>query len=431
MIFDGLGAGLNFDARQTGEQNVTDGTGLGGYFSGLSFRRPVAGVPVDRDSAMTYGAYYACVRLISENIAMLPWRAYEAKNGRRNIAEGHPTDAMLYRAANDETNSFEFRVALMVSAITQGNGIAEIERLRTGEAAAQWHIDWDRVNPDRDSQGRLIYDISETNGPNTVLKASDVIHLRGGPTYDGVSGLSVLQYAKQSISLGLAMEQFGAGFFGNGAMPSGVIETENEWSAPDGWSSDAAKNLKRGWQKRNSNAGGKNGGVEILEPGQKFKAISVSPGEAQFLESRQNGVIDICRWMNVKPHKVMSLERSTNNNIESQNIEHVTDCLLPWATRMEQEYNFKVFRTQTNRYTKLNLSALLRGDLKAREAFYKSMLDRGVYNIDEVRAFEEMNPLEDGLGEQRFIPMNMASLEYAKTNGNTGLSKDTTKGTSE
>jgi HK97 family phage portal protein len=135
--------------------------------------------------------------------------------------------------------------------------------------------------------------------------------------------------------------------------------------------------------------------------------------------------------MNVKPHKVMSLERSTNNNIESQNIEHVTDCLLPWATRMEQEYNFKVFRTQTNRYTKLNLSALLRGDLKAREAFYKSMLDRGVYNIDEVRAFEEMNPLEDGLGEQRFIPMNMASLEYAKTNGNTGLSKDTTKGTSE
>ena len=416
-LFDAVGAGLNFDARKTGI-DMPVGSG-GGMFSNLMFRRPVAGVAVNRDSAMTYGAYYACVRLIAENIAMLPWRVYESSDGIRKIAEGRPEDGMVYRAANDETNSYEFRMALMVSALTEGNGIAEIDRLGSGEAGALWHIDWSRVNPARDRRGRLIYDIAETNQPNTVLNAADVIHLRGGVTHDGVTGLSVLQYAKQCISLGLAMEQFGAGFFGNGAMPSGVIETDNDWAEPDEWGPDSVKNIKNTWRKRNSNAAGLNGGVEVLEPGQKFKPISISPGEAQFLESRQNGVLEVCRWFNVKPHKVASLERSTNNNIEAQNIEHVTDCLQPWVTRLEQEVDFKLFRKKTQYYNKLNLAALLRGDLKAREVFYKTMLDRGVYSIDEVRAFEDMNPLPDGLGKQRFVQANMSTLEFAKQHGNT------------
>lgn len=420
-IFSGLSAGLNFDARTTTPDDVSSFGG--GMFSNLSFRRPVAGVPVNRDSAMTYGAVYACVRLISENIAMLPWRVFERDNDMRKIAYGHPSDAMLYRIANDETNSYEFRVAMMVSTLMHGNGIAELDRSLSGQAGDQYFIDWNRVNPDRDSRGRLVYDIANGGAANTVLNAADVIHLRGGPTFDGVTGLSVIQHAKQCISLGLAMEQFGAAFFGNGAMPSGVIETSADWAAPEGWNSDAAKNMKSSWKKANNNRAAKSGGIEILEPGQSFKPITINPDEAQFLESRQNGVVEVCRWFNVKQHKIGVLERSTNNNIESQNIEHVTDCLLPIATRIEAEYDFKLFGRDTRRYNKLNLSALLRGDLKAREAFYKTMLDRGVYNIDEVRAYEDLNPLENDLGKQRFVPMNMATLEYAKANGNTSLSK--------
>lgn len=423
-LFDGLGNGLQIDAARRSSVDEVHSSNGGSMF-GLQFRRAIAGVPVDHDSALTYSAVWACTKIISEHIAMMPWRAFEKKNGVRQVADGSLLDGLLYRSPNDEMTSFDFRQALITSALLQGNGLAEIERTRHGEPAAMWGIDWQRANPDRDRRGRLVYDIAENNGKNTVLYAKDVIHLKG-MGYDGLQGYSVIEYAKQCISLGLATEQFGAAFFGNGAMPGGVIEWKDEAPQPEGWGPNAAKNMKGSWNKKHQGSA-KHGGIEILEPGQTFKAISINPNDSQFLESRKFGINEVCRWFNVKPHKVADLERSTNSNIESQNIEHVTDTLLPWVTRLEQETDFKMYGRDTRKYSKHNMSALLRGDLKARQEFYKTMLDRGVYSIDEVRAFEDMNPLENGNGKIRLVPMNMATLEQAVKNGNTALTKGTDK----
>ncbi|MDP2610033.1 MULTISPECIES: phage portal protein [unclassified Oceanobacter] len=418
MIFDSLGSGLaNITAaRHTEPDDLYPATG-GGLF-GLTIRRPIAGVPINRDSALTYSAVWACCELITKHLAMMPWRVMKRTGKARSIATDHPADAILYRIANDETNSYEFRKSLVLSALLQGNGLSEIERNRFGEPVSFWGIDWDRVNPDRDNRGRLIYDIAETGQPNTVLKPSDVIHLRGGPSVDGISGLSVIQYAKECFSHGLAMEQFGSGFFGNGAMPGGVIEWKDEAVQPEGWGSTSARNMKKTWL--NSHRGAKNhGGVEILEPGQTYKAIAISPENAQFLESRQFGIAEVCRWFGVPPHKVAELSRSTNNNIESQNIEYVTDTLSPWAVRLEQEVDFKLFGRDTSHYNRINLGGLLRGDMAARQAFYQSMMDRGVYSIDEVRALEDLNPLDNDLGKLRMVQMNMATVEQANATGNT------------
>lgn len=423
-LFDGLGNGLQIDAARRSSVDEVHSSSGGGMF-GLQFRRPIAGVPIDHDSALTYSAVWACTKIISEHIAMMPWRAFEKKNGVRQVADGSLLDGLLYRSPNDEMTSFDFRQALITSALLQGNGLAEIERTRHGEPAAFWGIDWQRVNPDRDRRGRLCYDIAENNGKNTVLYAKDVIHLKG-MGYDGLQGYSVIEYAKQCISLGLATEQFGAAFFGNGAMPGGVIEWNDSGEQPDEWGPNAAKNMKSSWNKKHQGSA-KHGGIEILEPGQTFKAISINPNDSQFLESRKFGINEVCRWFNVKPHKVADLERSTNSNIESQNIEHVTDTLLPWVTRLEQETDFKAYGRDTRKYSKHNMSALLRGDLKARQEFYSTMLDRGVYSIDEVRAFEDMNPLENGTGKIRLVPMNMATLEQAAKNGNTALTKGADK----
>lgn len=418
MIFDSLGAGLASitASRTTVPDDVYPSRG-GGRF-GLTFQRPIAGVPVDRDAALTYSAVWACVHLISNHIAMMPWRVFERLGDSRQIAADHPADGILYRVANDETNSFEFRKALMLQALLQGNGISEIERTRNGDPAALWSIDRDRVNAARDSRGRLVYEIAERGQPNSILMPSDVIHLRGGPTVDGVMGLSVIDFAKQCISHGLAMEQFGAAFFGNGAMPGGVIEWRENATQPDEWGGDAAKNLKSSWLK--TAKGARNyGGVQILEPGQTYKAISISPEQAQFLESRKFGVTEICRWFGMKPHKIAELERSTNNNIEAENISYVIDTLSPWAVRLEQEVDFKLFGRNTRYYNKMNMAALLRGDLKARAEFYQKMRDLGAYCIDEIRAFEDLNPLDNGLGQLRLVQMNMMTVEQANANGNT------------
>ena len=227
-------------------------------------------------------------------------------------------------------------------------------------------------------------------------------------------GLSPIMFAKQCISLGLAMEQFAAAFFGNGAIPGGVIEWRDAAVQPKDWGPDSARYQRNTWKKSHKGAAN-HGGIEIMEPGQTFKAIGIPPEASQFLESRKFGVTEICRWYGVPPHKLADLDRSTNSNIEAQNIEYVTDCLMRWAVRFEQEVNAKLLRG--NYYNKINFNSLLRGDMKTRQEYYKTMLDRGVYSINDVLGLEDRNPVDGG--DLRMVPLNMVSLEQAAKNGNT------------
>lgn len=409
-LFSGIGSGLNISAART---TLPEGTGgLGGVIRNM-FARPAAGIPVDRDVALTHGAVWAAVSKISEHIAMMPHRVYQGDTSNRSVDHNHPADHLLHRQANPEMNSFDWCQAMFAHALLQGNGFSEIEWTKGGEPAALWLIDWDRVNPDRDSKGRLVYEISNGGAANTYLYPKDCIHLKGF-SLDGVTGLSIVSFAKQAISLGLAMEQFGAAFFGNGALPGGVIEWGDNAVTPDGWNSTAAKNMKKTWNK-NHRGPAKNSGIEILEPGQKFKTISISPEDSQFLQSRKFGITEIARWFGIPPHKMADLERATNSNIEMQNTEYVIDCLMPWSVRFEKEVNAKLMRGDN--YSKISFNSLLRGDLKTRQEFYKTMLDRGIYNINEVRALEDLNPVQGG--DLRLVQMNMVSLEQAAKNGNT------------
>jgi HK97 family phage portal protein len=116
------------------------------------------------------------------------------------------------------------------------------------------------------------------------------------------------------------------------------------------------------------------------------------------------------------------LERSTNNNIEHQAIEYVQYCLMPWAIMMEQAFDSRVFRVSEKEsgqyYTKLELNALMRGDVTARKEFYRMMLDRGVFSINEVRRFEDMNDTAGGdirLVQANMIPLNLIENQYKDT----------------
>lgn len=410
-LFDSVGAGLNFDARKTGVDQV--GTPAGRGLFGFTFRKPIAGVAVNEESALTYSAVWGCVRLVSEHIAMMPHRVHEQKGDKREVASSHAVDHLLYRQANPETNAFDFKQSLLAEALLNGNGIAEIDRVRSGDPGALWQIDSGRVNPTRDTAGRLVYEISNGGAANTYLPPQDVLHLKGF-SVDGVMGLSPIMFAKQCISLGLAMEQFAAAFFGNGAIPGGVIEWRDAAVQPKDWGPDSARYQRNTWKKSHKGAAN-HGGIEIMEPGQTFKAIGIPPEASQFLESRKFGVTEICRWYGVPPHKLADLDRSTNSNIEAQNIEYVTDCLMRWAVRFEQEVNAKLLRG--NYYNKINFNSLLRGDMKTRQEYYKTMLDRGVYSINDVLGLEDRNPVDGG--DLRMVPLNMVSLEQAAKNGNT------------
>ena len=382
------------------------------------FARPAAGIPVDRDVALTYGAVWAAVSKISEHIAMMPHRVYQGDASNRSVDNKHPVDHLLHRQANPETNSFDWCQSMFAHALLQGNGLSEIEWTNGGEPGAFWQIDWDRVNPDRDSRGRLVYEIANGGAANSHLYPKDVIHLKGF-SLDGVTGLSIVSFAKQAISLGLAMEQYGAAFFGNGALPGGVIEWGDTAITPEGWGCRCRQEHEKDLEQKTTAAPLKNSGIEILEPGQKFKTISISPEDSQFLQSRKFGVTEIARLVRHTTAQNGRPRPRYKPNIEMQNTEYVIDCLMPWAVRFEKEINAKLLRGDN--YSKVSFNSLLRGDLKTRQEFYKAMLDRGIYNINEVRALEDLNPVTGG--DLRLVQMNMVSLEQAAKKRKHGTTK--------
>lgn len=361
-----------------------------------------AGQRVDEDRALRYSAIWACVRVISESIAVLPWQLFrKEENGRTEVT--NDLAWMLQVRPNDEMSPFAFKELMSRRALLGGNAYAEIARDQMGRPAALWPILPERVCPERDpTSGEIYYRVNDVNGDTVLLDANDVFHLKG-PGGDGIVGYSVIRMASEAIGLGLAMQEFGASFFGNGAHVGGAL------FHPKSLSDLARKNLEQSLHK---SAGRRSAlSLRVFEEGMKYERIGIPPEDAQFLESRNFQVRDIARWYRVPPHKIADLSDAKWANIEQQAIDFVGDAIVPWVTRIEQEANIKFFgrNNRGTMYTKLNVSALLRGDQKARYDSYAVGRQWGWLNANDVRGLEDMNPLPKGQGDQYLVPANMTT----------------------
>lgn len=365
---------------------------------------PYAG-PLDEGTALTVSTYWACVSLIADDLAAVPWRSMVKDGENRRIEEEHNADWLLHRQPNPEMTAFTFRQLLMSWVLMRGNAYAEIERDVAGRPINLWPVEPWRVRPVRGRGGELYYEVRNFSREADYIAAGDMLHFKG--LGDGLLGYSVLEAAARSLRLALGQDRYAA----DTADPSkqtqvgGVLETDRRLD-------DAArKRLREDFEKKHK---GKPGSIPILEEGLKFTPHKlVSPHDLQLIESQKWSAERICQWFKVPPHKVGLLERSTNNNIEHQGIEYVVTCLVPWAVRNEQEADAKLFgpRQMVQRYTKYNLTALMRGDSAARAKYYDTMIRNGALKINEVRAFEEQNPV--AYGDVLFVPAQWNTLERA------------------
>jgi len=366
-----------------------------------------AGVRVTEYTALTLGAFWACVRVISEDLAKLPWGTFRwTDSGARQAVPDHDIEWLLDMQANPETSAYHFRETILQHALVWGNGYAEIERDGAGRPVWLWQITPDRASLHRTQSGRLVYKFVNPNAADTELDAADVFHLRG-PGFDGVMGYSVVHLARRSIGLGIALEETAAGASGNDATPGGVLE------APGRLKETAAANLRESWNRVHSGPSGKRR-VAVLEDGIKWHQTAMPPEDLQLIEQRQVTPSELCRWFRVPPHKVADLLRATFSNIEELNIEYVGDALSPWARRLESEADLKLFGpiNRGTLHTRLDLVELLRGKTAERGNYYNSMLDRGVFSINDVLAMEGRNPIGK-VGDRRFVPLNMQPLDQA------------------
>jgi HK97 family phage portal protein len=368
-----------------------------------------AGVTVNEDTSLTYSAWWACVRVISQTVAALPWGVYQKTAAGREEMDGM-VGWLLNNQPNPEMTAFSFREALMAHVLTWGNGYAEIVKDLAGRPAQLWLLAPDRVFPERDEAGALRYRVTGADASTTYLTPDRVLHIHG-LGFDGVMGYSPVRMAARSIGVGIAQETFAQAFYGNGAAFGTIVELPVKSLSPEQIAeAERALNDKgRGPAKAFS--------TKVVPQGSKPHNITMPLQDAQFLESRKFSVTEVCRWFGVPPHKVADLERSTNNNIEHQGIEFVTDAIVPWCIRLEQEANVKLigYRAQGRVYTKLCVTGLMRGDSKARAEFYRIMTQIGAMSVNEVRALEELNGVGVA-GDSHLVQLNQTTLEWLVEN---------------
>lgn len=340
----------------------------------------------DWRQALQVPAVYRCVELVSNSIAMLPWDVHKDEgDGKRSRQPRNPVHWLLHDEPNNEMTAFVFKKTIVAHALGQGNGYAEIERNKRGAPIALHLIDDpDRVTPGRlRSTGEVVYEVRQSGGDTVTIPAADMFHVHG-LAVDGINGLGVLDVGARSIAVNIALDKVSEKYFTQGMRTPGFLKMK---SGPSGLASfkEIMKVIREEFTGLNN--------FELpipIDKDSEFVPAGSNLHDAQFLDLRKFGVLDVCRWFGVPPHLVYDLERATFSNIEAQDLTFLQYGLLPRIVPMEQEANRKLLsHRHGGLYSKMNVNAFARGDMAARIAYYKGMRDMGVYSVNDILKKED------------------------------------------
>lgn len=371
----------------------------GGSFFDLPFFGG-AMASVNANAAMTLSSFFNGVDQISNDIAKLPKGVFRKEGEKRFPQSDHAVNYLMAVAPNEMMTAFDFWKIVVISVILKGSGFARILRNKDTGAQEAWiFIKKDEVQVIRHSN-KLYYKYK-----GELIDSADMLHFKGF-SFDGINTVGIVTFAAKQLGISLEAQEYGVTIYKDRGLGYGVIEAENDVTVPN------KKAIEEGFVSKMSQKSPFK--VPMLDNGMKYKSISISPAEAQFLETNKNGVIEVARWLNINPYKLKDLSNSNYSNMQQMSIEHVQDSLLPWIVRIEQELTSKVFTTaeKATFYVKLNEKFLLRGDLAARSRYYKDMIFTTAMTPNEVRALEDLNPI-NGLDEP-LIAVNMQPLSVAK-----------------
>lgn len=346
-----------------------------GYTAGLSAR-----------AAENLSTVLACTNAIATALAYVPALVYRRDEaGNRVEVMAHPLGRLVKNGVNPQQTWPDFAEHLIASTLLTGNGLAEIKRGGNGQLSGFAYIPWGNVTVAELASGRLAYDVSDGKGGRARrLLEGEVLHLRDR-TDDGKIGRSRLSRAADTVTGVDLANRHAREFLANGASPSGILKHPGTMTA------DQRTGLRDQFNDRFSGAGSA-GKTLILDGGLDWQAAQISPEDAELLETRKFGVIEICRLFQVPPPIVQAYENNTFTNAAQAGLWFATFCLAPWARKIEAEFARSVFATGSSFELELDLSGFLRGDPETRWNAHKIALESGVLDADEVRQIEGWNP---------------------------------------
>lgn len=367
--------------------------------AGLGTAATRVGINMTPSTAMTIPALFAALNIYAQTFASLPKVIRRRlRNGGSELAREHPLYERLHTKPNNTgMSAWDMVYAQVLHKFLWGNWYTYIQGAKWSDREL---IPLSPVDTQLDPISKTVYHTVIDGKPVRDIPAWKMLHIPH-ITMDGQTGRGVVHYARESLGLSLALDHFAQYYFARATHTGGIVEVTGQMAPGDRERTQADFNQKYSGLGRAWNT--------IFLTNAKFTKVDTEPEKTQLLQSRQFSVTEACRWTNLPPHILRDLTRATFANIEQQSTELVVYSFMPQAAQIENAMNIAFFDEEERKelFVKFELKGLLRGDLAARTAFYKDMLDRGVFNSDDVLNLEDMNPQPDNLGRIYLVPLNM------------------------
>lgn len=361
-------------------------------------------VGMSRDRAMKISTVNRCVEVLSNSMAVLP--VYIMNERTKERIQEHRLGRVLWERANEAMTSFDYQRLMLCNELLRGNAYAWIYRdPRTGWPRELIPLPPDYVTIRVDLDGHVWYFFTHpTTGEVTMIRPDDILHYKAY-SEDGIEGISVLRRASLTLSTARAAQLYENSTWMNGGQPSGILTTESDLGdsievvQPDGTkvTVDPKEQLRRSWEAVHRGPGNAFR-IAVLDLGLKYQPISMTNSDAQFVESNEIRVADVCRFFGVPLHLAYAGKQSYASN-EQNGIEFVNYTLLAYETQWGQEDTYKLMlpsdRAEQLRI-KRNLKVFLKGDTAAQSAWYRTMREISALNADEIRALEDMGTIPGG-----------------------------------
>ena len=361
-----------------------------------------AGTKVTQNTALTFSAVWACVRIISNTVAQLPFGVYRIDdNGNRYSAPKHKLYHIIHNEPNQIMSSFTWRQVMQAQATLRGNSYSIIKRDGSYRPIELQLIKNPMDVTPFEYEGRLFYKVIGYDQP---FQAHDIFHIRG-LGFDGVQGKSVLTVARESIGAALAMQEYGSTIFKTGGSKRIALKHQKFIKDPD-----SRKNIRESWENTYSGASNSHK-VAIIDGGFDIQEVGMNPEDALFISSREFSVNEIARYFGLIMDLLATDKNPTYASAEQRAIDFIKYTMTPWLVTWESETNRKLFPDyeKGRYYSKFSIGGLLRGDAAARTKYYRDMFYIGALSRDEVRKLEDMNNIAGG--EKYYLQSNMTEAD--------------------
>lgn len=371
---------------------------------GLGGGPSTSGMTINRKTALTYSPFWRGVTLISTDIGKLPLTLFRRlPGGGKERAVEHPAYRLARWKPHPLITAFYFRQTITSHVLIKGNGYAFIVRAGNGDPTELIVLDPDVTFPVRERETGVVSYVTTVNGEMRKMAFENVLHIKG-LGFDGLQGYSVVEFAKDSLGLGMGAQKYGAVYFRNNARPNVVLEH------PGTLKPEARELLRKSWEHMHQGLDNQHR-VAVLWQGMKANVLSTEPKKSQLVETRKHEIIETANWFGVPAHKLGDTTSTSFASLQEENQSYLDDALEGRLINWESEFRGKLLteeqKENDTHFFEFNRRALVKANLSERFEGYTKALAAGWMSRDEVRDAENMNPIPDGTGGEFLVPLTM------------------------